>query len=887
MKKIKILLPLLLAFVNSWNGLAQNVLPYKNASLPIDVRVNDLLSRMTTEEKFWQLFMIPGEKNGVDEKYKNGIFGLQVNAWVDQTNVTQQMMKYSDTMNLQQYVRKINTIQKYFVEQTRLGIPIIFFGEALHGVIANDATVFPQSIALAATFDTTLMHQVAKQIAVECELRGIRDVLSPVVNLASDVRWGRTEETYGEDPFLSAQMGVAFVSEFEKMNIITTPKHFVANVGDGGRDSYPIEKSWSYLFQYDFVPFEACIKKGKSKSIMSAYNSVYGESCSMNSQLLIKALKDKWNFSGFVISDAGAVGGANVLHNTSHDYAESGKLAVENGLDVIFQTSFDHYKLFNPHFIDGTVDSNRFNDAVSRVLRAKFELGLFEKPYADEKIITENDKKAVQQLAYRAAVASIVLLKNEKNILPLNKNINSIAVIGADAVEARTGGYSGTSSYKSTILDGIKNKVEKNTRVIYAEGCGRVNDEYKVVDSKYLHTEKNEEGLTASFFDNITLSGNPVNTFTDKQINHHWTFMPPAEKIDVGFYSVRWTGKITAPQSGIFKIGLQGNEGFRLYIDNKLLIDDWKKQSYATPTVSFNFEKDKSYSIKIEFYESVGNGEIKLIWNLGVENNWQKKIDEAVTAALKSDVTIVTVGIEEGEFRDRAMLTLPGHQEELINKIAATGKPIVVLLVGGSAVTMNAWKDNVKGIVDVWYGGEQGGNAIASILFGDENPAGRLPVTFPIDVAQVPLVYNHKPTGRGDDYNNLSGLPLFPFGYGLSYSTFEYSDMQLAKKAIGVKETTTVTCKIKNTSAVDGDEVVQLYIKDLVASFAQPVIALKGFQRIHLNAGETKTVSFEITPDMLSVFDKKMNKVVEPGDFKIMIGASSADIKLMQFLTVN
>lgn len=887
MKKIKILLPFLIVFTNYMQGFSQAVLPYKNASLPTNERVSDLLSRMTTDEKFWQLFMIPGEKNGVDEKYKNGIFGLQVNAWVDQTNVTQQMMTYGDTMNLQQYVSKINAIQKYFVNQTRLGIPILFFGEALHGVIANDATVFPQAIGLAATFDTSLMHQVAKQIAVECKQRGMRDVLSPVVNLASDVRWGRTEETYGEDPFLSAEMGVAFVSEFENMGIITTPKHFVANVGDGGRDSYPIETSYRHLFEYDLVPFKACIKRGGSRSIMTSYNSLNGKSCSMNSYLLQDILKKDWGFKGFIISDAGAVGGANVLHNTSHDYPESGKLAIDNGMDVIFQTQYEHYKLFNPHFINGTVDSNRFNDAVSRVLRAKFELGLFENPYTTENTISDLQKKASKELAYRAAVASVVLLKNEQHILPLNKNITSIAVIGLDAIEGRTGGYSGISSDTSTLLNGIKNQVGKNTNVIYASGCGRINEDYKVIASKYLHTEKNEEGLTASFYDNITLSGNAVASFTDQQINHHWTFMPPVENVDVGFYSVRWTGKITSPQNGNFKIGLQGNEGFRLYIDNTLLIDDWKKQSYTTKTVDFNFEKDKSYSIKIEFYESVGNGEIKLIWNVGVENDWQNNINEAVAAALKSDVAIVAVGIEEGEFRDRAMLSLPGHQEELINKIAATGKPVVVVLVGGSAVTMNAWKDNVNGIVETWYAGQEGGNAIASILFGDENPGGKLPITFPIHEGQVPLIYNHKPTGRGDDYDNLSGLPLFPFGYGLSYSTFEFLNLKLSKKTIGINETTTLTFQIKNTSVVAGDEVVQLYIKDLIATYAQPVIALKGFQRIHLAAGETKQITFSITPEMLSILDDKLQPVVEPGNFKIMIGASSADIKLMEILKVN
>ena len=319
----------------------------------------------------------------------------------------------------------------------------------------------------------------------------------------------------------------------------------------------------------------------------------------------------------------------------------------------------------------------------------------------------------------------------------------------------------------------------------------------------------------------------------------------------------------------------------------KLLIDRWEKRTYTTSLVDYFFEKNKKYDIKVEFYEPRGNATLKMIWNIDVPNNWQQQIKDAVDAAQKSDVSVVAVGIHEGEFQDRAMLSLPGHQEEMIEQIAATGKPVVVLLVDGSAITVNNWLYKVHSVVDVWYPGEEGGNAVAAVLFGDANPAGRLPITFPISEAQLPLVYNHKPTGRGDDYYNLSGLPLFPFGYGLSYTTFEYSNPAFSKNNITATDSVIATCTVKNTGKRKGDEVVQLYIRDVVASVSQPVLPIKGFQRIFLQPGESKQVSFTISPDMLSMLNKDLNTIVEPGDFRIMIGPSSLNIQLKETLTVK
>jgi beta-glucosidase len=300
----------------------------------------------------------------------------------------------------------------------------------------------------------------------------------------------------------------------------------------------------------------------------------------------------------------------------------------------------------------------------------------------------------------------------------------------------------------------------------------------------------------------------------------------------------------------------------------------------------YQFEKDKSYDIRVEFFETTGNATIKLVWDVGMANDWKKKIAEAVAIARQSAVAIISVGINEGEFSDRAMLSLPGHQEELIRAVAATGKPTIVLISGGSAVTMTNWIDNAGAIVDVWYPGEEGGNAVADILFGDYNPAGRLPISFPQNEAQLPLVYNHKPTGRGDDYNNLTGMPLFPFGFGLSYTSFEYSNMTWENTAVRSTESVKVSFTLKNSGRMDGDEVVQLYIKDLLSSFARPVLELKGFQRVHLKANETKQVSFTISPSLLSMPGTDLKEIVEPGEFLLMIGASSKDIRLKKTLTV-
>jgi len=870
---------------------AQTIPLYKNSRAPINERVKDLLDRMTPTEKFWQLFMIPGDIKPVDApKYKDGLFGFQVSAASAGGEGTQQILQYNATETAVSLAKKVNSIQRFFMDSTRLGIPMLPFDEALHGLVRQGSTIFPQSIGLAATFKTSTMEAVAGAIAKESKIRGIRQILSPVINIATDVRWGRTEETYGEDPFLSSKMGVAYMKTLEDENIIATPKHFVANVGDGGRDSYPIDMNERYLSEIHYPPFKDAVQKAGARSIMTSYNSVNGSPATANDYLLNDLLKKQWGFNGFVISDAGAVGGANVLHYTAKDYPDAGRNAVNNGLDVLFQTAQEHYKLFIPPFLNGQINQERLDDAVSRVLRAKFELGLFETPYLDIKVTeSANFEAAHKKIALEAALESIVLLQNKNGLLPISTATESIALIGTDATEARLGGYSGPGTKKVSILDGMLQKYGAS-KIITAAGPGRDSKNWTIIPSKYLWTtqgNQSQEGLTAQYFNGIEFGNNPTLQRIDKTINFHWTISTPDPSIKPEFFCAKWTGNIRAPKSGTFKIGLSGNDGFKLYINNQLIINNWDKQSFHTSLVDYNFTAGNNYPIRVEFKEPNGNSTIKLIWNLDVVNTVEEKITEAVAVAQKSKVAVVVVGLEEGEFRDRASLQLPGEQEQLIQRVAATGTPTVVVIVGGSAVTMGNWIDKVNGIVDVWYPGEEGGHAVAAVLSGAYNPGGKLPITFPVSEAQLPLVYNHKPTGRGDDYENLTGLPLFPFGYGLSYTSFEYSNLIIEKPIAKKGDPINISFVVTNTGKLAGDEVAQLYLRDQIASVARPVQALKGFERIHLAAGASKTIKLTLLPEDFEMLNEKMETVIEPGDFTIMIGSSSRDIRLKKTVTLQ
>ncbi|HEY2164597.1 MAG TPA: glycoside hydrolase family 3 N-terminal domain-containing protein, partial [Gemmatimonadaceae bacterium] len=539
----------------------------------------------------------------------------------------------------------------------------------------------------------SLMSRVANAIAQETRSRGIRQVLSPVVNIANDPRWGRVEETYGEDPLLSSRMAVSFVSAFERAGVVATPKHFVANFGDGGRDSYPIDFDARLLDEMYFPPFHAAIVEGRARSVMSAYNSVDGSPATQNRELLTDKLRRDLGFQGFVISDAAATGGATVLHHTEASTATATTDALEAGLDVIFQSSWPQHRPYLDAFKRGLIPDSVIDSAVARVLRAKFELGLFEHPYVDADSATlVNGSAAHRALALEAAHESIVLLKHDGGALPLAKSTRSIAVIGTDAVEARLGGYSGPGNNKISILDGITAGLRGRAPdgvVRYAPGPGRIAREYVVVPTDALSSNdsgRTMRGLRGQYFDNNRLDGSPRLTRTDARVDFGWTLNSPGRGIPFDWYSVQWTGRITIPPSGVKRIGVEANDGYRLYLDGKLLIDDWQKRSYGSRLANVKLAPGSGHDVRLEYFESTGNARVKLVWDAGVRDDWRGTIDSAVSVARRSQVAVVVAGLEEGEFRDRAILSLPGHQEELIERVAATGRPMIVVLVGGGAI---------------------------------------------------------------------------------------------------------------------------------------------------------------------------------------------------------
>ena len=842
------------------------VLPYKDSSLPVETRVKDLLSRMTAEEKFYQVFMIAHDGLFQESDYSHGIFGIEMNTSGLNEAAGQQMLDYSKGNAIETELAEMLRIQKYLVTKTRLGIPAVFFGESLHGVVAKGGVTYPQSIALAASFNSSLMEEVSDAIATASFQRGWRMVLSPVVNIATDVRWGRTEETYGEDPYLSSLFGAAFVRAFESKNIVATPKHFVANVGDGGRDSYPIHLDEKALNEIHYPPFRACFDAG-ARGVMASYNSLNGVPCSMNANLLQHTLKENWKFNGVVISDAGAVGGANVLHNTSPDYPTSGKQAIENGMDVIFQTSIHHDKLFSSPFLKNEVRLSALDSAVARVLRVKFELGLFENPYAE---YHEIDLKIQQELALKAAEESIVLLKNENNVLPLSSNYKNILVVGEDAVECRLGGYSGNGYSLVSVLDGMKVHYEGDVGIEYARGCSRK------IEKDEILPEENLSEIQARYFSELNFQGVEVSKKWKGVLDFYYTFYSPDERIQKEKFSAKFETVFTPSDNNWEAIGLKGNDGFRMYVNNELVIDQWEKVSFHSVLHSMKLEKGKAYNLRIEFRETFGNGQLALIGRR--KNTEAEEIQRAVSLSKKADAIVVVAGIEEGEFQDRSKLALPGNQEALILELAKTGKPIVVVLVGGSAIVMEGWLKEVDGVVMMWYAGEQQGYALANVLSGKVNPSGKLPITFPRHEGQLPLSYWHEPTGRGSDYIDGTGLPLFPFGYGRSYTTFSVRNEGVKQLQMKSSEEVTVKLKVKNTGAVAGSEVVQLYVQRPLAKQVQAVQKLKGICKVYLLPNEEKEIEFQIGKKALEEYVSDSSWKVNEGDYRIMFGTSSKEI---------
>jgi beta-glucosidase len=739
---------------------------YLNPQLPVERRVADLLSRMTLEEKIAQMTCLWANKPQAappgDFTTDRGDFSPEKAAEVLKHGIGQ-IARQREQKDPRQGATFANELQKWLKENTRLGIPAIFHDEILHGHMAKGSTSFPQPIALATTWDPEFVAKIFTAGALETRARGSHQVLGPNLDLAREPRWGRTEETYGEDPYLLSRMAVAIVKALQgpgpgidENHVIATAKHYAAHgQPESGTNIAPANFSERILHEHFLPSFKAAVVEGGILSVMPSYNEIDGVPSHASKWLLQKILREEWGFTGHVVSDYYAIPQLMDLHHVAADKSAAAKLALEAGVDIELPDP-DAFPALMQLVKDGAVSEELINRAVARNLRAKFLLGLFENPYVDvERVVRVTNSSEHRALAAEAARRSITLLKNENNLLPLNLDaLKSIAVIGPNAAGVHLGGYSDDPGRGVSVLQGIKEKAGNRVNVLYAEGC-----------------------------------------------------------------------KIT-------------KEGGNWFADTSNLSDP-------------------------------------------VED--QKLITEAVEVAKKSDVALLVLGGNEDTNKeawsdthlgDRDSIELIGRQNDLVRAVLGTGKPVVVLLINSGPLSINYIAENVPAILEGFYLGQETGVGVADVLFGDYNPAGKLTITFPRSVGQLPLYYNRKPTARRG-YLFANKEPLFPFGFGLSYTSFTYSNLTISPARIGMADEAKVTVTVTNTGKRAGDEIVQLYIRDLVSSVTRPLMELKDFKRISLAPGESRAVEFVITPDKLSFLDLQMKSVVEPGWFNIMAGTSS------------
>ena len=751
---------------------------YKDPKATVEERINDLLTRMTLEEKVYQLTLdLMGDEIHFDA---GGNYILPMN----ERYYVNHPIGYFFTrvpLSMEKYVELTNTVQKHMMENTRLGIPVIKMSEGLHGFMEKGATSFPQAIALGSSWDTSLVERVCAVAALEGRSRGSHQFLSPVVDIAREPRWGRFEECYGEDPYLVSRMGLAAVYGYQGRgayidgnHILATLKHFVGHgQSEGGKNKGLINITERHARESHLFPFEVAVKQGNVKNIMVSYNDWDGVPNHMNKKLLTDIARGEWGFNGCFTGDGDGVKLLVGLQHVAANYADAAKLAIEAGVDVeVAETD----KCF-PSLIDlvriGAVSVKTIDRAVRLVLRIKFEMGLFEHPYADlNKCIAVTNTDAHKALALEAAQKCIVLLKNEKNLLPLDSTkIKTLAVIGPNAADIHLGEYSYVPMKGKSVLDGLQEFAKgKNINVTYAEGCK----------------------ITANKECNWLVMGNPVlNSYEDDQ----------------------------------------------------------------------------------------------------------RLIEEAVLVAQKSDAVLLVIGANEITCRETwnnnhqgevDNLDLIGRQNDLVKAVLATGKPVTVLLLNGRPISINYVQANVPAILEGWYLGEETGPAVANVLFGKVNPSGKLTVTFPRSVGQLPCYYNKYPSQvyYSGYYILADNSPLYPFGFGLSYTSYDYKNLVLSKDTIKIGEPVNVSIDVTNTGKVVGQEVVQLYIRDVISSITRPVKELKDFAKISLNPGETKTVTFTITPDKLQFYNIDMKRIIEPGAFEIMAGRNSEDY-LKKMLTVK
>lgn len=802
----------------------------------------------------------------------------------------------------------------------RLGIPRYnWWNECLHGVgRAGLATVFPQAIGLAATWDPDLVHRIATATSDEARAKhhqalrnGIASIYtgltfwSPNINIFRDPRWGRGQETYGEDPYLTACMGVAFVRGLQGddpryLKLVATPKHFAAHSGpELERHHFDARVGARDLWETYLFAFEACIREGHAASIMGAYNRLNGEPCCAHTTLLEKILRQAWGFEGFVVSDCGAIKDIYAHHRVAATPEEAAAMAVQAGCDL--ECGQTYHALV--HAVQqGLLAEEALDRALRRLFRARFRLGMFDPPdqvpYAQIPYEVVNCP-AHQELALQAARESIVLLKNEGNLLPLSGKIGSIAVIGPNANDAQVllGNYNGTPARATTPLEGIRAKLSPTTRLYYARGCDIAAGvpRLEVIPSACLRSAEGEgEGLTGAYYANPIWAGKPAWRRVDRSIDFVWKDTPPLTEKWGQPFSVRWTGYLVPPVSGRYRIGASGLSRYRLELDGRMIAEYEGIHMPILQAEEVELEAGRFYPLRLDYASRGIDPQVRLLWALPQADSEA----QALEVAAKAEVIVAVMGISptlEGEEMpvrvegfsggDRTHIDLPEVQERLLRRLHALGKPIVLVLLNGSPLAVNWAAEHIPAIVEAWYPGQAGGQAIADVLFGDYNPAGRLPVTFYRSAEDLPPFEDYTVEGR--TYRYFRGEALFPFGYGLSYTTFRLENLRLDRAVLGFGEEVTIRADVVNTGPRAGDEVVQLYVRWEDAPCPSPLKELKGFLRVSLQPGERRTVSFTLAADRLGRYDEDGTYIVWPGRVEVGVGHSSQQLPLRATLELR
>jgi len=850
---------------------------YQSPAAPLEKRVDDLLGRLTLEEKISQL--------------------MNDSAAID-----------------------------------RLGIPAYnWWNECLHGVArAGRATVFPETIGLAATWDTDLLFRVSTAISDEARAkhhefvrrgkRGIYQGLTfwtPNINLFRDPRWGRGMETYGEDPYLTGRMAVQFVRGLQGddpkyLKTVATAKHYAVHSGpESERHTFDAVIDDRELFTSYLPHFEAAVKEGGALSVMCSYNSVDGQPACANPRLLTDILRKQWGFQGYVVSDCGAIGDIYQFHKFVGTAPEGVARALQAGTDL--DCGVEYANLL-PAVRAGLVAESEIDQAVRRLLTIRFRLGMFDPPamvkYAQIPY-SVNDSPAHRQLALETARESMVLLKNEGGTLPLRKSLKAIAVIGpnADEEDVLVGNYNGEPSAPVTPLAGIRHKIGATAKVLYARGSDLAANmpSFETIPSSALLTSGgagSASGLKGEYYASCNFDGKqhraraqtwpeeqaqtplpknsqPLFTRTDAQVDFNWWDGAPRTDINDDDFGVRWTGVLRAPASGTYQLGAFGMNAFEVYLDGKLVASRNTGHEAAYSYGAVELEAGKLYPIRLDYHEYQGDARIRLLWSRPAG---AAERQAAVQAARQADAVVLVLGLSprlEGEemrvpvkgFRggDRIDIGLPAAQQVLMEEIVALGKPVVLVLLNGSALAVNWAREHVPAIVEAWYPGEAGGDAIADVLFGDYNPAGRLPVTFYRSADQLPAFTDYRMAGR--TYRYFSGDPLYPFGYGLSYTSFAYRNLRLPGET-RAGDPVALSVEVQNTGRTAGDEVVELYVKREGADATAPLRSLGGFARVPLQPGESRVINFTLAPRQLATVQADGRRLAEPGTYVVSVGGA-------------